>query len=45
MAKAIQFNTGKLKFAASLTKVDRDKVYGFIEVKVNDQKRVDAKHA
>ena len=38
MAKAIQFNTGKLKFAASLTKVDRDKVYGFIEVKVNDDK-------
>ena len=38
MAKAIQFNAGKLKFAASLTKVDRDKVYGFIEVKVNDDK-------
>ena len=38
MGKAIQFNTGKLKFAASLTKVDRDKVYGFIEVKVNDDK-------
>lgn len=36
MAKAIQFNAGKLKFAASLTKVDRDKVYGFIEVKVNN---------
>ena len=38
MAKAIQFNAGKLKFAASLTKVDRDKVYGFIEVKVKDDK-------
>ena len=38
MAKAIQFNAGKLTFAASLTKVDRDKVYGFIEVKVNDNK-------
>ncbi len=38
MAKAIQFNAGKLTFAASLTKVDRDKVYGFIEVKVNDDK-------
>jgi hypothetical protein len=38
MAKAIQFNAGKLAFAASLTKVDRDKVYGFIEVKVNDDK-------
>jgi hypothetical protein len=38
MAKAIQFNAGKLTFAASLTKVDRDKVYGFIEVKVNDEK-------
>lgn len=38
MAKAIQFNAGKLTFAASLTKVHRDKVYGFIEVKVNDDK-------
>ena len=38
MAKAIQFNAGKLTFAASLIKVDRDKVYGFIEVKVNDDK-------
>ena len=38
MAKAIHFNAGKLAFAASLTKVDRDKVYGFIEVKVNDDK-------
>ena len=38
MAKAIQFNAGKLKFVASLTKVDRDKVYGFIEVKVKDDK-------
>jgi hypothetical protein len=36
MAKAIQFVAGKLKFAASLTKIDRDRVYGFIEVKVND---------
>ncbi len=36
MAKAIQFIAGKLKFAASLTKIDRDKVYGFIDVKVND---------
>jgi len=38
MAKAIQFNAGKLTFAASLTKVDRDKVYGYIEDKVNDIK-------
>lgn len=38
MAKAIQFVTGKLKFAAALTKIDRDKVYGFIEIKVNDDK-------
>lgn len=38
MAKAIQFVAGKLKFAAVLTKIDRDKVYGFIEVKVNDDK-------
>jgi hypothetical protein len=38
MAKAIQFNAGKLTFAASLTKVDRDKVYGYIEDKVNDNK-------
>ena len=36
MAKAIQFIAGKLKFAASLTKIDRDKVYGFIDEKVND---------
>ena len=38
MAKAIQFVAGKLKFAAALTKIDRDKIYGFIEVKVNDDK-------
>ncbi len=38
MAKAIQFVAGKLKFAAALNKIDRDKVYGFIEVKVNDDK-------
>jgi len=38
MSKAIQFVAGKLKFAAALTKIDRDKVYGFIEVKVNDDK-------
>ena len=38
MAKAIQFVAGKLKFAAALTKIDRDKVYGFIEIKVNDDK-------
>jgi hypothetical protein len=38
MAKAIQFVAGKLKFAAALTKIDRDKVYGFIELKVNDDK-------
>lgn len=36
MAKAIQFIAGELKFAASLTKIDRDKVYGFIDVKVSD---------
>ena len=36
MAKAIQFIASKLKFAASLTKIDRDKVYGFIDEKVND---------
>ena len=38
MAKAIQFAADNLKFAAALTKIDRDKVYGFIEVKVNDDK-------
>ena len=38
MAKAIQFVAGKLKFAAALTKIDRDKVYVFIQVKVNDDK-------
>ena len=38
MAKAIQFVAGKLKFAAALTKIDRDKVYVFIELKVNDDK-------
>jgi len=38
MAKAIQFAAGDLKFSAALTKIDRDKVYGFIEVKVNDEK-------
>ena len=38
MAKALQFVAGQLKFAAVLTKIDRDKVYGFIEVKVNDDK-------
>lgn len=38
MAKQIQFVAGKLKFEASLTKVDRDKLYGFIEVVVCDNK-------
>jgi hypothetical protein len=38
MAKAIQFAADNLKFAAALTKIDRDKIYGFIEVKVNDDK-------
>ena len=38
MAKIIEFVVDDFKFAAALTKVDRDKVYGFIEVKVNDDK-------
>ncbi len=38
MAKSIQFKAGDVNFAASLTKVDRDKVYGFIELKVSDDK-------
>ena len=38
MAKAIQFKAGESKFAATLTKIDRDKVYGFIELKVSDDK-------
>ena len=38
MAKAIQFAADNLKFAAALTKIDRDKIYGFIEVKVHDDK-------
>jgi hypothetical protein len=38
MAKAIQFKAGEIKFAATLTKIDRDKVYGFIELKVSDEK-------
>ena len=36
MAKAIEFVADNFKFAAALTKVDRDKVYGFIELKVKD---------
>ena len=31
MAKAIQFVAGDVKFSATLTKVDRDKIYGFVE--------------
>lgn len=38
MAKAIEFKAGDIKFAATLTKIDRDKVYGFIELKVIDDK-------
>ena len=38
MGKVIQFAADNLKFAAALTKIDRDKIYGFIEVKVNDDK-------
>lgn len=38
MAKAIQFNAGELKFAATLTKIDRDKVYGFVDLVVKDEK-------
>lgn len=36
MAKAIEFVADNFKFAAALAKVDRDKVYGFIELKVKD---------
>lgn len=36
MAKVIEFVADNFKFAAALTKVDRDKVYGFIELKVKD---------
>ncbi len=38
MGRAIQFAAGTLKFAAGLTKIDRDKVYGFVELKVQDEK-------
>jgi hypothetical protein len=38
MAKEIQFAAGSLKFSAALAKVDRDKVYGFVELKVHDEK-------
>ena len=34
MAKAIEFVADNLKFSATITKVDRDKVYGFIELNV-----------
>lgn len=37
MAKAIQFVAENLKFSAALTKIDRDKIYGFVELKVNDE--------
>ena len=36
MAKAIEFVADNLKFSAAITKVDRDKVYGFIELNVKD---------
>jgi hypothetical protein len=39
MAKVIEFVVDDFKFAAALTKVDRDKVYGFIELKVEDDSR------
>lgn len=38
MAKAIQFVAGDVKFSAMLTKVDRDKIYGFVEQIVKDEK-------
>ncbi len=36
MAKAIEFVADNLNFSAAITKVDRDKVYGFIELNVKD---------
>ena len=37
MAKNLNFCIGKNKFEASITKVDRDKVYGFVEEQVLDK--------
>jgi hypothetical protein len=36
MSKNIQFAFSKSRWAAAITKVDRDKVYGFVEEKVTD---------
>jgi hypothetical protein len=36
MAKPITFNTGKKSFQAAINKVDRDKVYGYIEESIFD---------
>lgn len=36
MAKPITFNTGEKTFQAAINKVDRDKVYGYIEESVSD---------
>ena len=36
MAKNITFRMGNLSFAAGLNKVDRDKVYGYVEEVVLD---------
>jgi hypothetical protein len=36
MAKTITFNTGEKSFQAAINKVDRDKVYGYIEESISD---------
>ena len=36
MAKPITFNTGEKSFQAAINKVDRDKVYGYIEESITD---------
>jgi len=36
MAKPITFNTGEKSFQAAINKVDRDKVYGYIEESISD---------
>jgi hypothetical protein len=36
MAKPITFNTGEKFFQAAINKVDRDKVYGYIEESISD---------
>jgi hypothetical protein len=37
MAKNLNFSIGKKTFSAAITKVDRDKVYGFLEEQVLDK--------